>query len=188
MTSDEWRSFLTEYNYELLKNPKELHNCPTEVAAAGWLGFPPATEEQIQATETRLGKRLPPSLRNFYTVTNGWHDLSSFIWEIFPVEKLDWLAVHQPNLFQPQEFIETELRSARDDQDREWIREEYVYVNRSLVITDWGDACCWLLDPERPDGQGEWPGGRWASWNPGMDWTATSFAELMQNERRKLEL
>lgn len=34
--------------------------------------FPPATEEQVQATETRLGFALPPLLRNLYLqVANG---------------------------------------------------------------------------------------------------------------------
>lgn len=182
MTVEEWRFFLTEFNQELLKYPADLHNCPAAVVASGWLGFPPASEEQISATEIRLGKRLPPSLRNFYAVSNGWRDVSSFIWDILPVEKVDWLPVHQPNLFTEQKFIDLDLAGATDEEERESILENSLYVNRSLVITDWGDACCWLLDPERQNVDGEWAAGRWASWNPGMDWITDSFAELMRSE------
>jgi SMI1 / KNR4 family (SUKH-1) len=183
MTSDEWRLFLTEYNRELLEYPEELNNCPAEVAAAGWLGFPPASEEQIQATEARIGRRLPPSLRNFYAVTNGWRDLNIFLWDIFPVEKLDWLPAYYPNLFYDEEYLEQYLHNARDEQEREWTRQQMVYVSRSLVITDHGDAGFLLLDPERQNENGEWAAGHWASWNPAMDWETSSFAEQIQKER-----
>lgn len=55
-------------------------------------------------------------------------------------------------------------------------------VKRSLAISSWGDAAIWLLDPGEQDAQGEWAGGCWASWNPGMEWRATSFAQLMERE------
>jgi hypothetical protein len=189
MTVDTWREFLANYSRELLEYPEELRNCSAEVVASGWLGFPSATEEQIQATETRIGRRLPPSLRNFYAVTNGWRDVSWSVWNIFPVEKLDWLPAYHSNLFTEDKYIEQDLRTARDEQDREWVREQTVYVNRSLVITDYGDAGFWLLDPERQDENGEWAAGHWASWHPAMEWDAPSFGEQMQKERvQHLEL
>ncbi|MCX5097256.1 SMI1/KNR4 family protein [Streptomyces sp. NBC_00365] len=36
-----------------------------------WLGFAPASEVEVAAAEARLGRRLPPSLREFLLVTNG---------------------------------------------------------------------------------------------------------------------
>ncbi|MBV6623810.1 MAG: hypothetical protein KI793_12890 [Rivularia sp. (in: Bacteria)] len=60
--------------------------------------------------------------------------------------------------------------------------EQGTQVKRSLAISSWGDAAIWLLDPKEQDTQGEWAGGCWASWIPGMNWTATSFAQLMEKE------
>ncbi|MCZ9339062.1 SMI1/KNR4 family protein, partial [Streptomyces sp. TRM76130] len=37
-----------------------------------WLGFPPASEERITAMEKRLGRRMPPSYRQFLQVSDGW--------------------------------------------------------------------------------------------------------------------
>jgi hypothetical protein len=60
-------------------------------------------------------------------------------------------------------------------------------VKRSLVVNSRDDAATWLLDLGAEPHQGEWPAGRWASWNPGMAWQAENFAELMTKELRGLQ-
>ncbi|RUT03955.1 hypothetical protein DSM106972_048690 [Dulcicalothrix desertica PCC 7102] len=57
------------------------------------MGYSPASESQILAAEQRIGKSLPPSLRTFYSVTNGWRTTGLCIYDILPVEEIDWLQV-----------------------------------------------------------------------------------------------
>lgn len=148
-----------------------------------WFGYPPANESQIYNAEQRLGRPLPPSLRNFYLVTNGWYTTGCFIYNILPVEKIDWLQVIKPHLYEIA--IRAENRSSDSDAE-DWLLdyryEQGTKVKRSLAISSEGDAAIWLLDPEDKDTNGEWAAGRWASWNPAMEWTATSFEGLMLQE------
>jgi hypothetical protein len=69
-----WRSFLDRYSKQLLATEDlSLYvKIPDEVREAGWMGFAPAGELALQEAESRLGRRLPPSLRCFYSVSNGW--------------------------------------------------------------------------------------------------------------------
>lgn len=183
MTTNQWKEFLTEFSRELLEVPEELHDVSAEAIETGWMGFASATEEQILTAEARIGKRLPPSLRNFYAVTNGWRDVIFYIWDILPVEQLGWLKDMYPDHVFEQKYIDMDLKRARDKQDEELIHEQYTYVNRSIVVSGYGDAGFWLLDPEFQNENGEWRGGHTASWKPGTDWHASSFAELMQKAR-----
>src|SRR5947207_1501992 len=65
--------------------------------------------------------------------------------------------------------------------------EQGTRLKRSLVISSWGDAAVWVLDPGGDNHDGEWPGGRWASWAPGsVNWKAETFAELMRKELASL--
>ena len=48
------------------------------------MGFAPAGESALQATESRLGRKLPPSLRCFYSVSNGWRSagVGPLLWRV----------------------------------------------------------------------------------------------------------
>jgi len=71
----------------------ELHEeLPPEVLSRGWLGESPATEDAIAAAELRLGLTLPPSLKAFYRVANGWHWPHPEVRMILPVERIQRLA------------------------------------------------------------------------------------------------
>ncbi len=53
------------------------------------LNFTPATQEEIAKLEQTIGLPLPPSLRAFYEVTNGWPDKESVMyWGIRSTDKL----------------------------------------------------------------------------------------------------
>lgn len=153
---------------------------------ARWMGFEPASEGAIGEAERRLGRQLPPSLRTFYLVTNGWRATGFFIADVLPVEQAGWPKDRDPHLYRMACETEGHCRPFKRDPDgsrhREYVLEQGTRVKRSLAISSWGDAAIWLLDPgERPH-DGEWPAGRWASWSPAMEWQAESFAELMKNE------
>ncbi|MCA9069758.1 MAG: SMI1/KNR4 family protein [Planctomycetaceae bacterium] len=186
MPPNQWQQFLNRLSRDLLADPELSEQLPDEVFDSGWLGFSPATENEIQATENRLGKKLPPSLRSFYEVTNGWRCVGCFIWNILPVGEVGWLPETVPHLFKIAQDVEETKGPFEKDPGGRRLRdhrnEQGTRVKRSLVITSEGDASHWLLDPETINTKGEWAGGRWSSWNPAMSWNADSFADLVRDE------
>jgi hypothetical protein len=139
-----------------------------------WLGFPPASDSEIAETEARLGHELPQSLRDFYLVSNGWRQISDFVYEIVPVQKLNWIREVDP------EFCEI-VEDSFDLPDLEDSREENeVAVLRSVCLAQKGDATTLLIDPENRTEDGEWVVGAWASWHPGIDWSGVGFAGFME--------
>lgn len=186
MDAHDWRRFLEQYSEELVATDIATIVIPPEVRESRWMGFAPATPAAIQEAEQRLGRKLPVSLRNFYSVTNGWRATGFFIWDILPVEKIGWLSDHDSHLYHLVCEVELTPGPFKKDPDgsrlREYRHEQGTRVKRSLVITSRGDAAYWLLDPDLKPHDGEWPGGRWASWNPAMNWTASSFEDLMKQE------
>jgi hypothetical protein len=183
---DQWHTFLERYSEELLATFDLWIEVPEDVRETGWMGYAPATETTIAATERRLGRALPESLRAFYAVTNGWRQTGYFIFDVLPVEEIGWLCDREPHLYKLACEAEQVAGPWPDDPGNERLQqyraEQGSRVKRSLAISSEGDAATWLLDPGPDPHSGEWPGGRWAGWNPAMEWSAQSFAELMQQE------
>jgi hypothetical protein len=77
----DWRSFLLEWSGEWADSRPDGEAGDEEEAArrARWLGFPPASEERIAALEQRLGRRMPPSYREFLKVSDGWRHAGGFV-------------------------------------------------------------------------------------------------------------
>ena len=186
MTPTEWKPFLQRYSDELLKADPKRIALPPEARAARWMGFDPAPGDAIEAAEKRLGRRLPPSLRTFYQVSNGWRATGFFITDVLPVERIGWLKDRDPHLYQLACQTEATKGPFKRDPDgsrlRAYVLEQGTRVKRSLAISSWGDAAIWLLDPGEQPHDGEWPAGRWASWSPAMEWQADSFEGLMRRE------
>jgi len=204
MNRIEWREFLKLYSREFLSidwsNTLRIFSShgaviPDEARRAVWMGFEPAPQAAISIAENRLGRRLPPSLRTFYEVSNGWGMTGPFIFDVLPVEKIGLLkdrSGDQDALLYAMACDNEKAQGPWDDDPGNarllgYRFDQGTRLKRSLVISSWGDAAVWLLDPGDRDHSGEWPGGRWASWNPGMvEWDAESFAQLMQNELAQL--
>ena len=93
ITLFKWKDLLTEWNQELLADEVIRADLPPEVIAAGWLGYPGATEAQLEQLEERLGTPLPPSYRMFLRFSNGWRDTGHFIPAIWSTEEVEWFAV-----------------------------------------------------------------------------------------------
>lgn len=84
------------------------------------------------AAEKRLGRVLPPSLREFLLVSNGWRSAGNFVHRLAGAEDLVWL---------------------RDDDPTGWIRA-YTLVDDELEDEDGEWAAYWLaswsgMGPER---------------------------------------
>ncbi len=199
MTPSEWQQFLKRYSQEFLSldwsktiRIFSSHGAaiPEEVRRIGWMGFEPASKAAIAAAEDRLGRRLPESLRTFYEVSNGWGMIGSSIFDLLPVERIGWLRDRDPHLYGLACKTEAHDRPFKRDPDgsrhRFYVFEQGTQVKRALAISSWGDAAIWLLDPGEQPHDAEWPAGMWASWVPGTEWSAASFADLMKRELQKL--
>lgn len=64
------------------------------VIKLGWAGFPPAADDHILAAEAHLDVKLPPSYREFLTVSNGWQFMADpYIVGLRPVEQIERFPV-----------------------------------------------------------------------------------------------
>lgn len=177
-----WKTFLFDLSDvvmglesfdEMMLRLYEVPDLTDEDRDGRWLGFPPADESDIFQAESRLGVRLPTSLREFYRVSNGWRQISDFIYEIVPVQKLNWIREVDP------EFCKM-VDGSFDLPGLEYCREEEEFaVLRSICLAQKGDATTLLIDPENTTADGEWIVGAWASWHPGIAWSGVGFADFM---------
>src|ERR1041385_5393596 len=91
-----WKPFLARWSRELMKT-KLARGMRPRATASDWLGFPPATKDEVQKLEQRLGVGLPPSYKSFLWTTNGWRRTTSFIDRIRPADEVDWFRVENEN-------------------------------------------------------------------------------------------
>ncbi|MFB7247343.1 SMI1/KNR4 family protein [Streptomyces populi] len=113
------------------------------------LGRPGADEAEIAVAEERLGRRLPPSYREFLAVSDGWHvDQTAGIYQLGGVADIDWCrdphgmtAVYQENL--------------GDNPSEEDVRLAGMWQRALRLETD-SDMSDALLDPGDRDEDGEW--------------------------------
>ncbi|WP_431904691.1 SMI1/KNR4 family protein [Nonomuraea sp. bgisy101] len=132
-----WKPFLQRWSEEWrIARPDE------EPDGDPWLGCPPATEDEVQALEARLGCVLPPSFREFLLVTNGWRHAGNFVWSLRGTEEIGWLADLEP--------MWAEAYADWDEEDAE------PAAARSLLISLEADAGVVYLDPGDVDERGEW--------------------------------
>ena len=92
------------------------------------MGFDGATETEIQSNEKRLNTSLPPSYKEFLKVSNGFKQLNCFVWDILPIDKVDWLKTFDPTLY---ELYSTEFMNSFNATD-----EEYFIYGEDQKTTD----------------------------------------------------
>jgi hypothetical protein len=173
-----WKPFLETWSAALVQSPyAEDYDLPAEVIQSGWLGYEGATQAQIEAAEARLGRRLPPSYREFLQVTNGWRTTGTFIDKMWSVEAIDWFPARNQGWID----IQAEFPDAIGEDENSF--PPVAHLRAALEISDMGDAAIYLLNPlvVRPDG--EWQAIFMASWLPGAR-RYPSFWDMMQGEYR----
>jgi len=180
----DWKIFLDNVSKTLFKSDDLLDkfsNNPSE-----WLGFVEISDNEIQNHESKLGTLLPPSYKSFLKTTNGFKQLSCFVWDIWPVEKIDWLKNVDPQLI---EIYSTQFAGVFDVTDQEYFVYgemqdppffRSAYFEKCLAISGWGDASILLLNPEIKFGD-EWEAWMFATWNLGPN-HYQSFEQLMVEE------
>ncbi|TMU99528.1 discoidin domain-containing protein [Streptomyces sp. DASNCL29] len=176
-TVEQWRSYLAEYSATILRvaDEDELSEVDDGQRAAGWLGFEGADEESVLALEERLGTRLPPSYRTFLGASDGWLNISPFMWRMRPAKTVGWLREADPETWSV----------IRGGAGEDW--DDTAFMDRALLVSEEGDAQHWLLDPADVSEDGEWAAYIWASWYPALGDRHASFAELVVEERKGFE-
>jgi HEAT repeat protein len=164
-----WRPLLERWSREWLQDADYAAELPDAVVESSWLGYPPASEEQIAAAERRLGTTLPPSYRAFLRVTNGWRRTSPFIERLWGTEELEWLSVRNQDL--------VDIWTA-DEMPDCWEQRAFPHA---LEVSDWGDSALYVLHPGAVRADGEWEAAFFANWSDGAQ-VYGSFWELMQEE------
>ncbi|MEU9162796.1 SMI1/KNR4 family protein [Streptomyces sp. NPDC048424] len=176
----EWRPFLERWSGEWADAYDPEHDGlpgAEERRAARWLGREPADEARIAAAETRLGSTLPPSLRSFLAVTDGWHHAGHFVWRLAGCEDLRWCG-------DPHDMRGIWLDGAGDDADEDLVRQAGLW-SRSLQLAAESDMVDVLLDPEDVDERGEWAVYTWAPWRGSPPERFPSFRHFMEDAYRE---
>lgn len=151
VTAEEWRAYLAEYSRWYLNEPaareKVWGRLSEEQRRTEWMGREPATSEQIAAAEQRLGVVLPPSLRGFLSVTNGWGPVSEWTQGLCSADEIEWFRDYD------EAFIDG-YRSGAEDFGEEIDEETDVFLN-ALSLAYGEDTI--LLDTvhKSPDGEYE---------------------------------
>jgi len=182
-----WQLILTQISETLIQNEHILQEFRED--KLNWLGFNGASDAEIEMHEDRLKASLPPSYKEFLRVSNGFKQLNAFVWDILPINKIDWLREFDPTLYK---LYTTTFKDSFNATDKEYFvygkkqnttdfRSEY--LANSLAISGWGDASILLLNPSVKFGQ-EWEAWMFATWHLGPI-RYKSFEELMQKEYAK---
>lgn len=184
----DWKTFLKDVSASLHDSGhlKEEYNNGDN--GNSWLGYLGATETQIAQREDELQVTLPPSYKEFLLASNGFKQVSNFIWDILPVENITWLKDFDNDFYQGY-AAEIKYDDVSDEdyftygpaQDTVHFRAEYLC--NSLVISNWGDAAILLLNPAVKFGK-EWEAWMYANWYPGAV-RYKSFEALMQSIHAK---
>lgn len=172
----EWRPFLERWSAEWADTydaDQEAQDDDRDARAARWLGFEPADEERLAALELRMGRPLPPSLRSFLQVTDGWRHAGHFVYLLAGTEHIDWCG-------DPCGLSEIWLEGLDEDADEEEVREASVWA-RSLQLAVESDMVDVLLDPDDIDERGEWAVYSYASWRGSPPQRHASFKHFMED-------
>lgn len=167
------RTWLERWSREALEAGDEIALDVTEqMRTTGWIGSPPASAQQVRDAETKLGRKLPPSLKDFYAVTNGWPVLSMGFDALRPVQELGWVRDLESEL--------VAIWSSTEPDDETYAQEPddgSFLLRRSLLLNTGTDH--FLLDPARLtfgrlQNEPEWAAVGFTSWYPGAgeaDWS-----------------
>ncbi len=148
-----------------------------------WLGYPPASEITIAERERQLGTNLPQSYRDFLLFSNGFRNISPFIYNLHSIENVDWGKNAEDTWWldlaesHSSEVSDENYLVYGDTQRSELDRPEY--FRNSLQISDWGDNCCLFLNPMIKH-DNEWEVLSYATWYPGTH-RYRSFKEFLVN-------
>src|SRR5437016_5447640 len=154
MNESEWKSFLTEYNRELLSYEEVVEHLPRNLVKAGWMGYGGASESNVAAAEKRLSTRLPACYRAFLKVSNGWRFPSVFIFDLLPADKLAWFREQNQNWIDAYANPPTDMPPISDKEyllygpKQDCVKFRTEYLQTALQVSAVGDGAVVLLNPK----------------------------------------
>ncbi|MFF4788626.1 SMI1/KNR4 family protein [Streptomyces sp. NPDC001276] len=137
------------------------------------LGRPGADEAAIVAAEERLGRRLPPSYREFLAVSDGWHvEQTAGVYQLGGAADIDW--------FQDPFGMTPMYEENLGDNPR---KEDVLLAGmwqRALQLETDSDMSYALLDPGDSDQDGEWALYVYKGWSGELPDRYPSFRAYME--------
>ncbi|MFF3563654.1 SMI1/KNR4 family protein [Streptomyces sp. NPDC002574] len=167
-----WHTFLTRWQEEWV--PRTDADGERSVLPPG---RPAADEAAIVAAEERLGRRLPPSYREFLAVSDGWHvDETAGVYQLGGIADIDWFR--DPHGMTP--LYEQDLG---DDPREEDVLLAGMWRRAMRLETD-SDMSNALLDPGDSDEDGEWALWVFRGWSGELPRRYASFRAYMEAKYR----
>lgn len=180
----DWKNLLEDISHKLISGSDLLDKFKD--SKSNWLGYDPASNQDILTAEKRLGAKLPDSYKDFLRISNGFKQISSFNWDLMSVDKIDWIRNFDKeftNLYAKQfkdinPIDDEKYFNYNEGQRSVDFRSEYLI--ECLALSDWGDSSILLLNPKVKFGN-EWEAWMFANWMPGAR-RYRSFGELIRSE------
>lgn len=166
----EWKDLLKHISTIAIK--KANFDYEAKSISKNWLGFKPATKDEISNTETRLNIKLPKEYKDFLSATNGFSPFS-FTPTLHSVDKIDWLKNLDPQLVE----IWTE---SMEDVDKDFVKS---FSNSILIGGDQEEQQLLLIPSTKSK---NWECWFFASWSPG-ETKYPNFRYYMENQLQELE-
>jgi hypothetical protein len=145
-----------------------------------WLGYPPASETAIAEAEARLGVKLPPSYREFLSITNGWRSCCDFpigICDLDPVEKLRRFVDADRRIGALEGYLRSFGSRPMAERPKDFrAPEEELRPSLAIGVGDGNEYL--LLTPAVIDTRGEWK--VWSYHNECGFSSSASFGEFLE--------
>ncbi|MGW2899910.1 SMI1/KNR4 family protein [Streptomyces sp. NPDC001212] len=165
-----WHDFLGRWQEEWVPRADDDEDCGQTAVP---LGRPGADEAAIAAAEQRLGRRLPPSYREFLAVSDGWHvDQTAGVYQLGGAADIDW--------FQDPYGMTRQYEENLGDNPRQ---EDVLLAGmwqRALRLETDSDMSYALLDPGDSDQDGEWALYVYKGWSGELPDRYPSFRAYME--------
>ncbi|MEM7558613.1 MAG: SMI1/KNR4 family protein [Planctomycetota bacterium] len=186
MAEFDWKAVLEDFNSTLLADPEICQYAEPTAVSSRWFGFPPASDQQVAAAESRLEVSFPPSYRQFLMITNGWRMTGWQSIGVLPVLDVDWLRNRDPELIEiwcdvdVEEIEDDEYFVYGDAQDCLSMRREYLQDVLLISTPSWANQDYFFLNPKIVF-EGEWEAWHFSTEFPGAC-RYRSFYDLMLAE------
>lgn len=132
---------------------KDNNYFTTEQIKNNWIGNLPATQNEIEETESRLGIKLPADYKEFLKIANGYPTYNDAVEPSFEkISEIQYLRDFDP------ETIQIWIETGNDEIGKE--------LNKSIIVAGKQEEQWFLLIPPINE-NAKWKYWKFASWIPG---------------------
>lgn len=150
--TSEMKKILTDLFRKSLTT-KDNNYFTSEQIKNSWIGNFPATEKEIEETESRLGIKLPADYKEFLKIANGYPTYNDAVEPSFEkINQIEYLKNFAPDM------IKIWSQNQTEDIGKE--------LSKSIIVAGMQEEQWFLLIPPT-DGNKNWKYWKFASWIPG---------------------